>query len=125
MPESPNRPNGPTTPIEFQDERKAGRLLAVEDGTAVGYIAYFVLAEPPHALVAVHTVVEPGHEGRGIAGGLVRTFYGLAAAEGVPVVPLCPYAASWAAKHPDEAPVAPAEVVAAAKAQLAAAPDQR
>ncbi|MGW6858049.1 GNAT family N-acetyltransferase [Streptomyces xanthophaeus] len=111
------------TPIEFTDERAAGRLLATEDGTAVGYIAYFVLAEAPHALVAVHTVVEPGHQGRGIAGGLVRTFYGLAAAEGVPVVPLCPYAASWAAKHPDEAPEAPAAVVEAAKAQLAADPD--
>ncbi|MEU9251976.1 GNAT family N-acetyltransferase [Streptomyces sp. NPDC048270] len=104
--------------VEFEDERKAGRLLAAEDGTVVGYIAYFVLAEPPHALVAVHTVVEPGHEGRGIAGGLVRTFYGIAAAEGVPVVPLCPYAAAWAAKHPDEAPQAPAEAVAAAKARL-------
>lgn len=104
--------------IEFEDVRKAGRLLAVENGAVVGFIAYFVLAEAPHALVAVHTVVEPGHEGRGIGGGLVQTFYGNAAAEGVPVVPLCPYAASWAAKHPDQAPEAPADVVAAAKAQL-------
>ncbi|MFG2985814.1 GNAT family N-acetyltransferase [Streptomyces sp. NPDC048258] len=106
--------------VEFTDERKAGRLLAVEGGTAVGFIAYFVLAEAPHALVAVHTVVEPGHEGRGIAGDLVKTFYGIAAAEGVPVVPLCPYAASWAAKHPDQAPEPAAEVVSAAKLQLAA-----
>ncbi|MGW6708858.1 GNAT family N-acetyltransferase [Streptomyces sp. NPDC054956] len=105
-------------PIEFVDDRKSGRLLAVEDGAVVGFIAYFVLAEAPHALVAVHTVVEPGHEGRGIAGNLVQAFYGIAAGEGVPVVPLCPYAASWAAKHPDRAPEAPAEVVAAAKAQL-------
>ncbi|MFD9334323.1 GNAT family N-acetyltransferase [Streptomyces sp. NPDC060028] len=104
--------------VEFTDERKAGRLLAVEDGGVVGSIAYFVLAAPPHALVAVHTIVEPGHEGRGIAGGLVKAFYGIAAAEGVPVVPLCPYAASWAAKHPDQAPEAPAAVVEAAKAQL-------
>ncbi|MEU5146768.1 GNAT family N-acetyltransferase [Streptomyces yangpuensis] len=116
-------PDSTNTSIEYRDEREAGRLLAVEDGTAVGHIAYFVLAGPPHALVAVHTIVEPGHEGRGIAGGLVRTFYGLAEAEGVPVVPLCPYAASWAAKHPDEAPVPPAEVTAAAKAQLAADSD--
>ncbi|MFF4391135.1 GNAT family N-acetyltransferase [Streptomyces sp. NPDC001552] len=109
--------------IEFQDDREAGRLLAVEDGAVVGHIAYFVLADAPHALVAVHTIVEQGHEGRGIAGGLVRTFYGIAAAEGVPVVPLCPYAASWAAKHPDEAAEPAAEVVLAAKAQLAASPD--
>ncbi|MFC9295653.1 GNAT family N-acetyltransferase [Streptomyces sp. NPDC057011] len=105
--------------IEYVDEREGGRLLAVEGGAVVGFIAYFVLAAEPHALVAVHTVVEPGHEGRGIAGGLVKTFYGIAAGEGVPVVPLCPYAASWAAKHPDQAPGAPDGLVSAAKAQLA------
>ncbi|MET9610199.1 GNAT family N-acetyltransferase [Streptomyces sp. NPDC006512] len=109
--------------VELRDERGAGRLLAVEDGGVVGHIAYFVLAAEPHALVAVHTVVEPGHEGRGIAGTLVASFYERAAAEGVPVVPLCPYAASWAAKHPDQAPEAPAEVVEAAKAQLKGDPD--
>ncbi|MET9960728.1 GNAT family N-acetyltransferase [Streptomyces sp. NPDC006326] len=112
-----------TGTIEFKDEREAGRLLAVEDGQVVGLIAYFVLAKAPGALVAVHTIVEPGHEGRGIAGDLVHAFYGIAAAEGVPVVPLCPYAASWAARHPDQAPEAPAAVVAAAKAQLDASPD--
>ncbi|MFG2989077.1 GNAT family N-acetyltransferase [Streptomyces sp. NPDC048257] len=110
-------------PIEFQDDRGTGRLLAVEDGTVVGYIAYFVLADAPHALVAVHTIVEKDHEGRGIAGGLVKTFYGIAAAAGVPVVPLCPYAASWAAKHPDQAPEPAAEVVQAAKVQLTSASD--
>ncbi|MCX5192984.1 N-acetyltransferase [Streptomyces sp. NBC_00249] len=109
--------------IELVDERKAGRLLAVEDGAVVGSIAYFVLTAAPHALVAVHTVVEPGHEGRGIAGDLVKTFYGIAAAEGVPVVPLCPYAAAWALKHPDQAPAAPTEAALAAEAQLAADPD--
>ncbi|MFI5669707.1 GNAT family N-acetyltransferase [Streptomyces sp. NPDC051704] len=109
--------------IEFKDDRKAGRLLAVEGGEVVGVIAYFVLDAAPHALVAVHTVVEPGHERRGIAGDLVKTFYGIAAAEAVPMVPLCPYAAAWAGRHPDQAPEAPAAVVAAAKAQLDASPD--
>ncbi|MCY0928663.1 GNAT family N-acetyltransferase [Streptomyces sp. H27-H1] len=108
--------------VKFVDDRASGRLRAVEDGVVAGTIAYFVLAEAPHALVAVHTVVEPGHEGRGIAGSLVKTFYGIAADEGVPVVPLCPYAAAWAAKHPEQAPEAPAGVVAAAKAQLASDP---
>ncbi|MEV6578960.1 GNAT family N-acetyltransferase [Streptomyces sp. NPDC051582] len=109
--------------IGFKDDREAGRLLAVEAGEVVGLIAYFALDAPPHALVAVHTIVEPGHEGRGIAGDLVKSFYGIAAAEGVPVVPLCPYAAAWAGRHPEQAPEAPAEAVAAAKAQLAASPD--
>ncbi|MFF5701248.1 GNAT family N-acetyltransferase [Streptomyces sp. NPDC012794] len=104
--------------IELVDERKAGRLLAVEDRRVVGFIAYFVLAAEPHALVAVHTVVEPGQEGRGIGAELVKGFYGIAAAQGVPVVPLCPYAASWAGRHPEQAPEAPATVVEAARAQL-------
>lgn len=34
-------------PIEIVDDRKSGRLLAVEDGAVVGFIAYFVLAEAP------------------------------------------------------------------------------
>ncbi|MCY0936522.1 GNAT family N-acetyltransferase [Streptomyces sp. H34-S4] len=111
-----------TGSVKFEDDRASGRLRAVEGGAVAGTIAYFSLAEAPHALVAVHTVVEPGYEGRGIAGNLVKAFYGIAADEGVPVVPLCPYAAAWAAKHPEQAPEAPAGVVAAAKAQLASDP---
>ncbi|MBP2586245.1 putative GNAT family acetyltransferase [Streptomyces sp. PvR006] len=107
---------------EIRDDRTKGRLEAFEDGTYVGVVVYFVLAAEPHALVAVHTVVEDGHEGKGVAGALVREFYTIAAREGVPVVPLCPYAAAWAERHPDEAPAAPSEVVDAAKLQLKATP---
>ncbi|MYV52914.1 GNAT family N-acetyltransferase [Streptomyces sp. SID3212] len=106
--------------IEIRDNRAQGRLEAYEDGEAVGVVAYFTLDATPAALVAVHTVVEQGHEGKGIAGKLVREFYATAAREGVPVVPLCPYAASWAERHPDEAPPAPADAVAAAEEQLKA-----
>ncbi|MBD0708216.1 MULTISPECIES: GNAT family N-acetyltransferase [unclassified Streptomyces] len=105
------------------DDRDHGRLTAFEGETPVGVIVYFALADDPHALVAVHTVVETAHEGKGIAGALVREFYALAAADGVPVVPLCPYAARWAERHPDEAPAAPPEVVRAAKRQLKERPE--
>jgi predicted GNAT family acetyltransferase len=110
--------------VEIGDRRSDGLLEAREDGQVVGRIAYFVLAGDAPALVAVHTVVEPGQEGRGIGGDLVRAFYGVAAGEGVPVVPLCPYAAAWAARHPDEAPEPPAELVAAAQEQLARDPSR-
>ncbi|MGW2088835.1 GNAT family N-acetyltransferase [Streptomyces sp. NPDC001880] len=108
---------------EIRDDRASGSLLAYEDGKAVGGIAYFVTDGDPAALVAVHTVVEPGHEGMGIAGALVQEFYAMAGREGVPVVPLCPYAAKWAARHPDRAPEAPAELVERAKAQLKTHPE--
>lgn len=106
----------------MRDDRANGRLEAFEGGTYVGVVVYFVLTAEPHALVAVHTVVEDGHEGKGVAGALVREFYAIAARAGVPVVPLCPYAAVWAERHPDEAPAAPSAVVRAAKDQLTATP---
>ncbi|MEU8518646.1 N-acetyltransferase [Streptomyces sp. NBC_01216] len=106
----------------MRDDRREGRLEAFEGDEYAGGIVYFVLAAEPHALVAVHTVVEAGREGKGIAGTLVREFYSVAAREGVPVVPLCPYAAKWAGKHPAEAPVPPAEVVRAARLQLKGTP---
>ncbi|MEU9094449.1 GNAT family N-acetyltransferase [Streptomyces sp. NPDC087901] len=113
---------GRTVP-DIRDDRAAGKLLAYVDGEAAGVIVYFVLDGTPAALVAVHTVVEQGHEGKGIGGSLVKEFYSMAAREGVPVVPLCPYAAKWASRHPDEAPEAPVELVERAKKELAVHPE--
>ncbi|MFF6883715.1 GNAT family N-acetyltransferase [Streptomyces sp. NPDC012421] len=112
------RPDGPV----IRDVRENGRLEAYVDDVFAGVIVYFALDEAPHALVAVHTVVDADHEGRGIAGALVREFYAIAARAGVPAVPLCPYAARWAARHPDVAPPAAPEAVRAAERQLAATP---
>ncbi|MFJ4857818.1 GNAT family N-acetyltransferase [Streptomyces sp. NPDC088730] len=108
---------------DIRDDRAAGKLLAYQDGAAAGVIVYFVMDGAPAVLVAVHTVVEPGHEGKGIGSALVREFYAMAGRDGVPVVPLCPYAAKWASRHPDEAPQAPAALVERAKEQLASRPE--
>ena len=113
---------GPTVP-DIRDDRAAGKLIAYVDGEAAGVIVYFVLEGSPAALVAVHTVVEREREGKGIGGSLVREFYAMAAREGVPVVPLCPYAAKWASRHPDEAPEVPVELVERAKKELALRPE--
>ncbi|MFE1251000.1 GNAT family N-acetyltransferase [Streptomyces sp. NPDC058735] len=107
---------------EIRDDRAAGRLEAVADGEVVGRIEYFVLDSPERALVPVHTIVEPAHEGQGIAGSLAREFYGVAAREDRAVAPLCPYVAQWAERHPDEAPSAGEGLLTAAKAWLAAHP---
>ncbi|MFI6697807.1 GNAT family N-acetyltransferase [Streptomyces sp. NPDC050509] len=110
--------------LNIRDNRPKGRFEAYEDGHAVGTIAYVALEATPEtpavpaALVAVHTAVDEGYEGKGIAGTLVREFYAMAAREGAFVVPLCPYAARWAQRHPESAPEAPPEVVEAAKAQV-------
>ena len=110
------------TDPQMRDHRQQGLFEAYLDGTYTGVIAYFTLDATPPALVAVHTVVEEGHEGQGIGSALVREFYAMAGREGLPVVALCPYAEKWAGRHPDEAPPAAAEAVEAAKEQLAAQP---
>ncbi|MEV6833186.1 GNAT family N-acetyltransferase [Streptomyces sp. NPDC051133] len=108
--------------IEIRDDRAAGRLEALGEGEVAGRIEYFVLEAPARALVPVHTIVEPAHEGKGIAGSLARELYALAAREGVPVAPLCPYVVKWAERHPDVAPVADPVLLEAAKDWLRAHP---
>jgi predicted GNAT family acetyltransferase len=112
----------PMSEIEIRDDRAAGRLEAIGDGEVVGHIEYFVLESPERALVPVHTLVEPAHEGKGIAGSLARELYGIAAHEGIVVAPLCPYVVKWAARHPDEAPAADPELLRAAMEWLTAHP---
>ncbi|MFJ9241893.1 GNAT family N-acetyltransferase [Streptomyces sp. NPDC101776] len=108
---------------EIRDDRAAGRLEAIGDGgEVVGHIEYFVLESPQRALVPVHTLVEPAHEGKGIAGSLARELYGIAAREGIVVAPLCPYVVKWAARHPDEAPAADPALLHAAMEWLRAHP---
>ncbi|GGT23897.1 GNAT family N-acetyltransferase [Streptomyces chromofuscus] len=107
---------------EIRDDRAAGRLEAVGGGEVVGRIEYFVLDGPQRALVPVHTIVEPAHEGKGIAGSLARELYAIAEHEGVSVAPLCPYVSKWAERHPDEAPAADPALLDAAQEWLAAHP---
>ncbi|MCX3063500.1 GNAT family N-acetyltransferase [Streptomyces beihaiensis] len=113
--------------IEIHDDRDKGLLVARDrapggDGESVGRIQYFVLDAPQRALVPVHTVVEPQHEGKGIAGALARELYAMAAREGVAVAPLCPFVVEWAARHPGEAPSVPDELLVDAREALAADP---
>ncbi|MET9791050.1 GNAT family N-acetyltransferase [Streptomyces canus] len=111
--------------IEIRDDRQAGRLEALGSGggEVVGHIQYFVLESPARALVPVHTIVEPAHEGQGIAGSLARELYTIAAREGITVAPLCPYVVKWAERHPDEAPAADPELLRAAREWLVANPE--
>ncbi|MER5177397.1 GNAT family N-acetyltransferase [Streptomyces sp. NPDC002896] len=110
--------------IEIRDDRPQGRLEAYAGGDVVGHIVYLKLESPRHALVPVHTVVDPAHEGQGIAGSLARELFAIARREGVPVAPLCPYVTKWAERHRDEAPTAAPELIQAAKRYATAHPER-
>jgi predicted GNAT family acetyltransferase len=54
-------------------------------------------------LVLVHTGVPDELGGRGVGGLLMQAALAKASAEGLTVVPLCPYARSWLERHRDAA----------------------
>jgi predicted GNAT family acetyltransferase len=70
---------------------------------AEGELGELVYHKNGNRLVLVHTEVPKALGGRGIAGKLVLAALDKAAAGGMTVVPLCPYARSWLERHPDEA----------------------
>lgn len=54
-------------------------------------------------LILVHTGVPEAWSGHGMGGRLVRAALRRARAEGLTIVPWCPYARRWLKEHPDEA----------------------
>jgi predicted GNAT family acetyltransferase len=71
--------------------------------TQGGELAELVYRRRANRLILVHTEVPVGLEGHGIGGQLIRAAIARAAAEGLTVVPLCPFAQDWLGRHPDVA----------------------
>ncbi|HEX5266362.1 MAG TPA: GNAT family N-acetyltransferase [Acidimicrobiales bacterium] len=80
------------------DDAAHSRLLIRQDGVE----AELVYRRNGRRLVLIHTGVPEEIGGRGIAGRLVRAAVDQARAEGLTLVPVCPYATKWLQEHPDE-----------------------
>jgi len=72
-----------------------------------GQLAELTYRTRPGRLILVHTEVPEPLSGRGLGGELVQAALSKAVAEGMTVVPLCPFARSWLERHPDEAAKVP------------------
>jgi uncharacterized protein len=81
------------------DNREQSRFEVSVDG----HLAELAYRRHGDRLVLIHTEVPEELGGRGIGGQLVTAAIGEAAAEGLTVVPLCPFARSWLERHPDAA----------------------
>ncbi|MGZ6839098.1 MAG: GNAT family N-acetyltransferase [Frankiaceae bacterium] len=86
-------------PPAVRDDRDQGRFAVERDGA----VAELVYEAEPGQLIIVHTEVPEVLGGRGVGGQLVRAAVARAAAEGLTVVPWCPFARRWLADHPDVA----------------------
>lgn len=81
------------------DNRAERRFELTVDG-AVAELLYRRRAD---RLVLLHTEVPAALGGRGFGGQLVQAAVERAAAEGLTIVPLCPFARTWLERHPDVA----------------------
>lgn len=85
---------------EITDNEDANRYEA-RFGAELAGIAQYI--RTPELIAFVHTEVDPRFEGRGVGAALVRTSLDRARAEGLAVLPTCPFYAGWIARHPEYA----------------------
>ena len=76
------------------DDKPAGLLAYVRHGTSIAL---------------VHTEVDPAFEGHGYGAVLVKGALDAARAEGLHVIPLCPFVQAYLKRHPDDLDVVSAE----------------
>ncbi len=89
-----------TTEIRVNaDEHGEGRYTILVDGQPAGELDYRTVEG---RRVFVHTGIRERYEGQGLAGQLARRVLDDARAEGLRIVPICPYVAGYLEKHPDD-----------------------
>ena len=83
--------------IIHQNNAEQGAFLAQEDGVTVGRLTYEWADEVE--FVVFHTIVDPRHEGKGIARALVDAAARYARKNGKRIRALCPYVVARFARH--------------------------
>lgn len=79
------------------DNEVAQRFEVTKDG----HTAELTYRTDAGRLVLIHTGVPDELGGHGLAGELVKAAVRKAAAEGLTIIPLCPYAREWLQTHDD------------------------
>jgi uncharacterized protein len=87
----------PTPTVRHDDT--SGRYELVLDDAVIGYADHRVVAE--NIEVFPHTVIEPAHQGQGMAAVLVQGALDDVRSRGVQIVPSCWYVAQWIERNPD------------------------
>ena len=82
---------------EIHDNPERHRYELVVDGST----AFVRYRRSPGVIRFIHTEVPEALAGRGIASRLARHVLEAARADGLRVVPICPFIAAWMKKHPE------------------------
>ncbi|PVY97477.1 GNAT family N-acetyltransferase [Actinomycetospora cinnamomea] len=87
--------------VRVDEDLDRGAFVLRVDGVEAGRADVRRRRGDAPAIVLVHTEVDEAYAGRGLAGRVVRAVFDAARAEGVAVVPRCPYAQRWLRSHPE------------------------
>lgn len=91
----------PEIEVAYQPESK--RYVAKVEGSDDQ--AYIDVMPGDTAWIFSHVEVAPSLEGQGVASGLVRAALADIRAQGLAIMPLCPYVLAYLRRHPEEADV--------------------
>jgi uncharacterized protein len=83
--------------IKVRDNRDKEQFEVVV-GNETAYLAY---ERSPGALVLIHTEVPPSFRGEGLGEALVKAALDAVHAEGLRIVPVCPFVKAYLRKHPE------------------------
>lgn len=86
-----------TDTLNIRDNAEQSRFEMIVEG----HLAEVAYRRETGQIVFIHTRVPEELSGRGIAGQLARFVLDAARAEGLKVVPQCPYIAGYIQKHPE------------------------
>jgi hypothetical protein len=92
--------------VVVADAPERRRFEATVDGELAGFLVYRLR---PGLLALIHTEVEERFEGHGLGGRLARFALDQARAEGLAVLPFCPFVADWLKRHREYVELVPAE----------------
>jgi uncharacterized protein len=85
--------------ITIKDDTEAERFEIAVEGELAGFAQY---RRRPQLIAFVHTEIDPRFEGQGLASRLIAAALDTARAEGLAVLPFCPFVNAYINKHPDE-----------------------
>ncbi len=90
---------------EVVDEPEGARFTIAVDGHVAGFTQY---RRRNATLALLHTEIEPAYEGQGLASALARGVLASARAEGVEVLPFCPFFRAYLQRHAEDVELVPA-----------------
>jgi uncharacterized protein len=100
-----NHADGSAAPV-VTDNTASSRFELHVDGDLAGYVTYRLRGD---VIDLLHTQVDPGYQGGGLASLLAQSVLDNARQRSLTVLPTCPYIRSWLRKHPSYLDLVPEE----------------